>query len=45
MEKGDNEALSLLRAQHESTVLNMAQMVKYAQWQDAIVRCRASSKP
>lgn len=35
-EKGDNEALSLLRAQHESTVLNLAEMVKYSQWQDAI---------
>jgi len=35
-EKGDNEALSLLRAQHESIVLNLAEMVKYSQWQDAI---------
>jgi len=35
-EKGDNEALSVLRAQHESTLLNLAESVKYAQWQDAI---------
>ena len=35
-EKGDNEALSLLRAQHESIVLSLAEMVKYSQWQDAI---------
>ncbi len=35
-EKGDNEALSLLRAQHESIVLNLAETVKYSQWQDAI---------
>ena len=36
LEKGDNEALSLLRAQHESTLLNLAESVKYSQWQDAI---------
>jgi hypothetical protein len=35
MEKGDNESLSLLRAQHENTILGLAQMVKYSQWQDA----------
>ena len=35
-EKGDNEALSLLRAQHESIVLNLTETVKYSQWQDAI---------
>jgi hypothetical protein len=35
-EKGDGEALALLRAQHESVVLNLAEMVKYSQWQDAI---------
>ena len=35
-EKQDNEALSLLRAQHESTILNLTEMVKYSQWQDAI---------
>jgi hypothetical protein len=36
LEKGDNEALSLLRAQHESTLLNLTESVKYSQWQDAI---------
>lgn len=36
LEKGDNEALSLLRAQHESALLNLAETVKYSQWQDAI---------
>ena len=36
MEKQDNEALSLLRAQHETIILNLAEMVKYSQWQDAI---------
>jgi len=36
IEKQDNESLSLLRAQHESTVLNLAEMIKYAQWQEAI---------
>lgn len=34
IEKQDNEALALLRAQNESTVLNLAEMIKYAQWQD-----------
>ena len=34
-EKGDNEALSLLRAQHESKLLNLAESVKYSQWQEA----------
>ena len=36
LEKGDNEALTLLRAQHESTLLNLAESVKFSQWQDAI---------
>ena len=35
MEKQDNESLSLLRAQHENTLLGLAEMVKYSQWQDA----------
>ena len=35
LEKGDNEALSLLRAQHESKLLSLAESVKYSQWQDA----------
>jgi hypothetical protein len=36
LEKGDNETLSLLRAQHESRLLNLADSVKYSQWQEAI---------
>ncbi len=35
-EKQDGEALGLLRAQHESAILALAEMVRYAQWQDAI---------
>lgn len=35
IEKQDNESLSLLRAQHENTILGLAQMIKYSQWQDA----------
>ncbi len=35
MEKQDNESLSLLRAQHENTILALAESVKYSQWQDA----------
>jgi hypothetical protein len=35
LEKQDNESLALLRAQNENTVLGLAEMVKYAQWQDA----------
>jgi Tc toxin complex TcA C-terminal TcB-binding domain len=35
IEKQDNESLALLRSQHESAVLQLAEMVKYAQWQDA----------
>src|SRR5262249_39340656 len=34
-EKQDNESLSLLRAQHENAIFALAEMVKYAQWQDA----------
>src|SRR5205807_3165804 len=36
IEKQDNESLSLLRAQHESAILALAEVVKYSQWQDAI---------
>ena len=36
MEKQDNESLALLRAQHETIILNLAKMVKYSQWQEAI---------
>ena len=35
IEKQDNESLSLLRAQNENAVLQLAEMVKYSQWQDA----------
>jgi hypothetical protein len=35
-EKQDNEALALLRAQHETIMVNLAETVKYSQWQDAI---------
>jgi len=36
LEKKDNEALSVLRAKHETTVLQMAESVKYSAWQEAI---------
>jgi len=36
MEKGDNETLSLMRSQHERTLLGLAETVKYSQWQEAI---------
>jgi hypothetical protein len=36
IEKEDNEALSILRAKHERTILEMTEMVKYAQWQEAV---------
>jgi hypothetical protein len=35
IEKQDNESLSLLRAKHENVILQLAEMVKYSQWQDA----------
>lgn len=35
IEKQDNESLSLLRAQHENNVLQLADLVKYSQWQEA----------
>jgi hypothetical protein len=35
LEKGNNEAFSLLRAQHESRLLNLAESVKYSQLQEA----------
>ena len=41
IEKQDNESLSLLRAQHENSILGLAQMVKYSQWQDAIKSTQA----
>ncbi|MFN8471146.1 MAG: insecticidal toxin protein [Anaerolineae bacterium] len=36
MEKEDGEAMALLRAKQELKVLEMAEHVKYAQWQEAI---------
>lgn len=36
IEKQDNETLALLRAQHESAILSLAEAVKYSQWQEAI---------
>ena len=36
LEKEDNEALAILRAQHETIILDLAETVKYAQWQEAI---------
>jgi hypothetical protein len=41
MEKQDNESLALIRAQHESALLGLAEMVKYSQWQDAIKATQA----
>ncbi len=35
IEKQDNESIALLRARHESAILQLANMVKYAQWQEA----------
>jgi hypothetical protein len=36
IEKQDAESIALMRAQHESALLGLAEMVKYSQWQDAI---------
>lgn len=36
MEKEDGEAMAILRAKHERAVLEMAEQVRYAQWQEAI---------
>jgi hypothetical protein len=36
IEKEDNEALAILRAKHERAILGLAEMVRYAQWQEAI---------
>jgi hypothetical protein len=36
IEKEDNEALAMLRAKHERVMLELAETVKYAQWQEAI---------
>ena len=36
LEKKDNETLGVLRARHEVNMLDLAETVKYAQWQEAI---------
>jgi hypothetical protein len=36
LEKEDGEALQLLRARHERVVLELAESVRYSQWQEAI---------
>jgi hypothetical protein len=36
MEKNDNEVLSVLRSKHETTILQLAESVKYSAWQEAI---------
>src|SRR5262249_3095540 len=41
IEKQDNESLSLMRARHENTLLGLAEMVKYSQWQEAIKATQA----
>ncbi len=44
MEKQDNEALAILRAQHEKVILGLAESVKYSQWQEAIKNCEGLQK-
>lgn len=41
IEKRDNEAISLLRAQHEDAILGLTNVVKYAQWQEALKATQA----
>lgn len=36
LEKKDNETLGVLRARHEATMINLAEAVKYGQWQETI---------
>jgi hypothetical protein len=36
IEKQDGESMALMRAQHENTLNTLNEMVKYAQWQNAI---------
>ena len=36
IEKKDNEALAILRAKHETCILQLAESVKYSAWQEAI---------
>lgn len=35
IEKQDNEAIALLRSKHEQAILGLANVVRYAQWQEA----------
>jgi hypothetical protein len=35
IEKNDNEALSILRAKHETVMLKLAETIKYGAWQEA----------
>jgi len=35
MEKEDGEAMQILRARHESSMLKLAEQVRYAQWQES----------
>ena len=41
IEKQDNEAISLLRAQHEQAILGLANAVKHLQWYEAIKATQA----
>ncbi|XHX76337.1 MAG: hypothetical protein RBJ76_18070 [Stenomitos frigidus ULC029] len=36
IEKEDNEAITLLRAGHETNILKLAEIVRYGQWQESI---------
>lgn len=35
LEKADNEALAILRARHETKILELTEVVRYGQWQEA----------
>ena len=42
IEKRDNEAIALLRSQHENAIFGLANVVKYAQWQESIKATQAA---
>ena len=44
IEKEDNEALAILRARHERVILELAETVKYGQWQETIKACEGLEK-
>lgn len=44
MEKEDNEALAILRTKHERTMLEMAEQIRFAQWQEAVKSREALEK-